>query len=229
MIVAVHQPNYLPWIGYFHKMANADIFVLLDTVQLPRGSSVANRSQIKSAGGALQLTVPLSIPKGRRGKVSYAEAQTAGGHWKRQHLKSIRMAYGRAPYFEMYFGQLERILGDEVSFVEINKRFISSCAKELGLSAEIVLLSEMPGTRGAKSELIVSICRQLGADTYLSGQGARKYNDERLFADAGLRLAYQEFRCPVYTQLHGEFMPNLSIIDLLFNQGPGGREIIERG
>lgn len=226
MIVAVHQPNYLPWIGFFQKVASVDVFVILDSVQYPRGASVANRNRIKTANGEQLLTVPVSIPKGSQGRISYADVQTAGVHWKKQHLKGIRMAYGRAPYFQRYYRVLERAFADTTSLLEINLNFIYFCIKELEIRAHIKLLSQLPVRPGAKSELIVNICNEIGANSYLSGQGARKYNDETLFEANGIALTYQEFECPVYAQLHGEFVPNLSIIDLLFNCGPSSGRLL---
>ncbi|UCG25580.1 MAG: WbqC family protein [Chloroflexota bacterium] len=228
MIVAVHQPNYLPWIGYFHKMAHSDVFVLLDTVQFPRGTSVANRNRIKTAQGVLQLTMPVSIPKGRQGKVSYAEVRTAANGWQRKHLKSIQMAYSKAPYFGAHFDEIDALLHQSNSLLEINLAMIRYCAEALNIHTQTLLLSQLSLNSGAKSELIVNICRELGASQYLSGQGARKYNDPAMFSAAGVDLIYQDFTCPVYPQLHGEFVPNLSVVDLLFNCGGDGGQFVAR-
>jgi hypothetical protein len=229
MVAAVHQPNYLPWLGYFHKIAQSDVFVLLDCVQYPRGQSVANRNKIKAAQGVQYLTVPVSIPKGRKGKVCYMEVETADMQWKARHLKSLQLNYGRAPYFKQYFDDLASLLAEDRSFVERNVALIRYFAQQLSIATPMIRLSEMALEPDRKSELIVNICCHLGANVYLSGQGARKYNDDGLFAAHGVELVYQQFACPTYPQLHGSFVPNLSIVDLLFNCGPDSRSILEKG
>lgn len=229
MVVSVHQPNYLPWLGYFHKIACSDVFVFLDSVQYPRGQSVANRNRIKTAQGVQYLTVPVSIPKGRQGKVSYLEVRTADERWQAKHLKTLQMAYGRAPYFGRYFEDLARLLHEEQPFVEMNMALIRYFLQQLNINTPLYRLSQLDLEPGQKSQLIVDICLHFRADTYLSGQGARKYNDETLYAAHGIKLVYQHFTCPTYPQLHGEFVPNLSIVDLLFNCGPESGAILLRG
>jgi len=226
MVISVHQPNYLPWVGYFHKIASSDVFVFLDAVQYPRGRSVANRNRIKTPQGVQYLTVPISIPKGREGKVSYLEVQFADPRWRNRHLKALRMAYGRAPYFEWCFEGLASIVEQDLPFAEMNIALVHYFMERLGITTPTYRLSEMQVQPARKSRLIVNICLALGVDTYLSGEGARDYNDEALFAAHGIRLVYQQFRCPEYPQLFGEFVPNLSIVDLLFNCGPRSLDIL---
>jgi hypothetical protein len=226
MIVSVHQPNYLPWLGYFHKIAHSDIFVFLDTVQYPRGSSVANRNRIKTAHGVQYLTVPVSVPKGRRGKASYLEVSSAGGHWVNTHVKTLQMAYGRAPYFERYIEDVVAILERAEPFVEMNVALIHFFLSQLSISTPVYRLSRLDIDPGRKSHLILDICQHFEAGVYLSGQGARKYNDEALYNANGIQLVYQDFTCPRYTQLFGEFVPNLSIVDLLFNCGPQSKDVL---
>ena len=227
--VAVHQPNYLPWVGYFHKIAQVDHFVFLDNTQYPRGRSVANRNRIKTAQGAQWLTVPVSLPKGTQGKASYLDVILRDDRWKKKHLKTLRVNYSRAPHFHPYFDQIAEILLQPLSFVEMNIALIRYFLSQLEIDTPLHRLSALPGVTGQKSELIVNICRRLEADTYLSGQGARKYNDETYYAANGIRLTYQEFTCPVYPQLFGEFVPDLSIVDLLFNCGPESRTVLLGG
>lgn len=226
MLISVHQPNYLPWLGYFHKIEASDAFVFLDTVQYPRGNNVANRNKIKTAQGAQYLTVPISIPKGRRGKVSYLKAAATDARWKTSHLKTLQMAYGRAPHFERHFDDLAALLQRDLPFVELNMALIRYFLDQLSISTPVQRLSELGIEPVGKSQLVVDICQRLGADAYLSGQGARKCNDEALYAANGIRLVYQNFVCPVYPQLFGEFVPNLSIVDLLFNCGPESRAVL---
>lgn len=226
MIVSVHQPNYLPWLGYFYKIAQSDAFVFLDTVQYPRGRSVANRSRIKTSQGPRYLTIPISIPRGREGKVSYLDVQFADLRWRTRHLKTLRGAYGRAAHFKTRFDDLASVLLTDRPFVETNIALLRYFMQQLDIPTPVHRLSEMSVEPGPKSQLIVNICRHMGADTYLSGEGARKYNDESLYAAHHIRLVYQQFTCPVYPQLFGEFVPNLSIVDLLFNCGPDSGAIL---
>jgi len=228
LTIAAHQPNYMPWLGYFHKIARVDIFVLLDSVQYSKGS-VANRNRIKTSQGVQWLTVPVSVPKGRQGKVAYLDVALPDDRWKRKHLKALRFNYGRAPHFHPYFDQIEAILLQDHSFVQLNIALIRHFLEQLGIDTPLYRLSELPGVTGNKSELIVNICRHFGADTYLSGQGASKYNDEKYYAAHGIRLLYQEFTCPQYPQLFGGFVPNLSIVDLLLNCGPTSGKILLGG
>ncbi|MFQ5576992.1 MAG: WbqC family protein [Anaerolineae bacterium] len=226
MIVSVHQPNYLPWVGYFHKIALSGAFVFLDAVQYPRGQSVANRNKIKTAGGVQYLTVPISKPKGSRGKASYFDVAPADNRWPASHLKTLRLAYGRTPYFARYVDDLAAILQAGQSFVDTNIALIRYLLAQLNITTPVYRLSALAVEPGRKSELVVNICRSLNAGVYLSGQGARAYNDEALFAAHGIQLTYQQFTCPVYPQLYGAFAPNLSVVDLLFNCGPDSKQIL---
>jgi hypothetical protein len=218
-VLAMHQPNYLPWIGYFDKMRRSDVFVLLDGVQYPRARSVANRTRIRTANGEQLLTVPVSTPKGAEGKVSYTEVVFADQTWRRKHLRTIEQAYRRAPHFAECLPDLERIVLEAESFCTMNVQLVRWIAGRLGISTPTPLMSELGEEFGPANELIVGLCRATGSDVYLSGTGARAYNDPGRLAAEGIELRYQEFRHPVYDQLGEGFLPNLSAIDLLFNQG----------
>jgi hypothetical protein len=219
LVLAMHQPNYLPWLGTFDKMRRAGVFVLLDTVQYPRGRSVANRNRIRTPNGELLLTVPVVVPRGRKGKALYTEVAFADDRWREKHLRSIEQAYRRAPYFEAHFTQLAEIVTAASSFCELNVALIKWLAQELGIETRTVRLSELDGVHGQKNELTIGVCRALGATVYLSGAGARSYNDPAALAAAGIELRYQDFVHPVYPQLGEGFVPNLSAVDLLFNCG----------
>lgn len=225
--VAIHQPNYLPWLGYFHKLANCDIFVYLDSVQYPRGQSFAARNRIKTPNGVSFLTIPVSIPKGKEGKVKYSEVNLAHQKWKKKHLKTVENSYKRAPYFEDIFTLYESQIKQKNQFLEITIGLIEAFANYLQIDTERVRLSEILSNQRQKTELIIDICQKLGAGTYLSGRGGGKdYNDERLLNKNGINLRYDDFVHPVYPQLWGAFESHLSIIDLLFNCGPDSQKIL---
>lgn len=220
MVVAVHQPNFIPWLGYFDKIARADVFVLLDTVQYPRSKSVANRNSIKTKSGALEIVVPLAHPKGSQRLSTYQEVEFADHSWKKKALHTMTHAYGRAPYFEEVFALLQRCF-DQPTFVSMNTLFIQEVVKALGLSTKLVNLSDMPAVNGANNAMIIAICEAFNATSYLSGRGAMAYNDESMYDAHGIKLTYQAYVPLAYPQLHGDFIPNLSIVDALCNLGFG--------
>jgi len=222
--VAAHRPEYLPRPHYFHKIAGVTDFVFLDDVQYPRGQSRANSCQVKAIDGARQLTIPVQEPQ-REGRIAYLEVRAADGGWREQHLKTVEYAYKRAPYFEDVFPWYEGILGwGNLPLVQINLCLIAWVLSYLKVNTILHSLSSM-GVKGRKSDLIIGICKHLGADVYLSSQGAQVY-DEAAFRAAGIRLEYQRFRPPAYPQLWGYFVPGLSILDLVMNCGPESREVL---
>ncbi|RMG61156.1 MAG: hypothetical protein D6715_14220 [Calditrichaeota bacterium] len=229
-VVAIHQPNYLPYLGFFYKMARCDVFVYLDAVQYPRGRSFANRNRIKTPNGVTFLTIPVHIPRGREGRVLYTEVAIADLRWRDKHLKTVEMAYKRAPFFEPIFQRYQDTLLAHDQFVELNIALIETFAGYLGITCRRVRLSQLLSSFGQKSQLIVDICTALGAGIYLSGTGGgREYNDEALLKANGIELRYSDFVHPVYPQLWGDFVPNLCILDLLFNCGPESRTILLGG
>ncbi|RMF58708.1 MAG: hypothetical protein D6748_08065 [Calditrichaeota bacterium] len=228
VIMAMHQPNYIPWLGYFHKMANCDIFVYLDAVQFPRGRSFAARNRIKTANGVTYLTIPLQHPSGNEGKATYLEMKFADEKWKTKHLRTIQMNYKRAPYFQEIYSIYEQCLMNYHDFVELNIGLIEAFGNYLGITSQRKRLSQILKNFGQKSQLIVDICQAVGANIYLSGTGGgREYNDENLLQANGIELRYDTFTHPTYPQLWGDFEPNLSILDVLFNCGPRTREFIK--
>jgi len=224
-IVAIHQPNYLPWLGYFYKMAHCDIFVYLDTVQYPRGQSFASRNRIKTPNGWSYLSVPVNIPKGRNGKVSYSEVEFANSMWQDKHLKTLEMNYKRAPFFEDVMTILTHQIRNTQNLVELNIGLIEAIATYMNIKTERIRLSSILPKFRQKTELIIDICRVLDAYIYLSGDGGgREYNDETLLNKENIQLHYSSFVHPEYRQLWGDFVSHLSIIDLLFNHGPNSKK-----
>lgn len=228
--MAMHQPNYLPWTGYFYKMMSADVFVYLDAVQFPRGKSFAARNQIKTPNGSAYLSVPISVPSGFDGRVTYEQIGFAGDKWKNKHLRTLELNYKKAPYFDDVFPMLQKTVSEASSFVQMNIDLIECIANYLGIHGKRVRLSEILPSFGQKSELIVNICAAVGANTYLSGTGGGlEYNDETLLHENGIELRYSDFVHPEYSQLWGEFERNLSVVDLLFNCGEDSADVIAKG
>lgn len=227
LTAAVHQPNYVPWLGYFHKLAAADVFVYLDAVQFPRGQSFAARNRIKTPNGVAWLTVPVSVPKGREGKATYREVELVEPRWRDKHMKTVEQSYGRAPYFDDVFELYRTGLEAGGSFLDVNLALLEGFADYLGIDTRRVVLSELLPEFGQKTELIVDVCNSLGADEYLSGSGGgAEYTDEERLAEEGIGLRFDTFEPGEYPQLGGDFEPGLSALDALMNCGPGARELI---
>lgn len=222
MIIAIHQPNYIPWIGYFYKMAKCDVFVLLDDALHSKGT-ITNKNKVKTPNGVSTLIVPLSIKEKKINELIICN----DGKWNKKHWRIIHDSYMKAPFFNAYAGFFAQVFNSEFeTFCELNITLIKEIRRILGISAKLIVASNLNGDFGKGSERNMNICRHLGGDTYLSGLGARKYNDEAAFKEAGIDLIYSDFVHPVYPQLWGEFVSNLSIIDMLFNCGDKSLEIL---
>jgi hypothetical protein len=223
-VVSAHQPNYLPWIGFFQKILKSDIFVILDHVEFSRRGFI-NRNRIKGPKGAVWLTVPvISELHTPIFEVKIDNKQK----WKRKHYNSIRLFYGKAPYFDEIFPYLSDVYEKEWdNMFELNLEIIKIIVEMLDIQTEFKKSSEL-NPKGKKMEMIIDICKKVGADIYYSGRGAKKYQDEDVFQKNGIKLVYQNFEHPVYPQRFGEFVPYLSIVDMLFNVGPDKtKEILE--
>ena len=227
-VIAIHQPNYIPWLGYFHKMAHADIFVLLDNVQFPKGG-YGNRVKIKGrVNSDFWLTVPVRLSKSST--QMYNEIEIAYDQkWQARHVNLIRDAYQKTPFFSDYFNDFKNIIRESYTdLADLNITFIEHLKHLLGIETRLEVASKLDITPSNKNERNLEICKRLNADIYLSGQGARKYNDHALFARNNIQIEYNKFRCPRYAQMHGDFIPNLSVIDLIFNCGPESKNILLR-
>jgi len=227
MIVAIHQPNYLPWLGYFHKMAGSDVFVLLDDVQLVRGKSFTTRNRVKTANGVQWLTVPVK-EKGELKLIKDTQV-VQDGKWQRKHWNAIQLSYKKAPYFDRYERQLAQIYNGcrWENLCELNVTLTELVKNLLAISTKLILSSEM-NVAGTGEEKVLSILKALKADKYITGEGdgSKRYVTEEAFEGNDIELIYQKFEHPVYHQLWGDFVPNLSIIDLLLNAGEKSRQIL---
>lgn len=225
MIVAVHQPQYLPWLGYFDKMDQCDLFVLLDSVQFKK-NEWQNRNRIKMANGWQYLTVPVQ----HRFPQSILDVQIDNrADWARKHLQAMTVHYGQAPYFSDHQPFLREVYGREwSSLCGLSIHLIHYLASAMGITVKVARSSEAQFST-EPTERLIEICRWSGADTYLAGAGGAGYMRLDRFRQAGIRVRWQEFVTPIYPQRYGRFEPNLSIVDLLFNCGPDGLEVIRRG
>lgn len=226
--VAIMQPTYLPWSGYFGLMHAVDIFVLLDSVQFAR-RSWQQRNQIKTANGAQWLSVPV-LSKGKRGQAIWEVELDKGTNFALAHQKTIEMSYSKAPCFKDYAGELLPYLNNpSPRLVDLTIGLILQIQSLLGIKSQVLRSSELNGA-GAKADLLASLCQQLGASAYLSPPGSKAYLDESdAFGKIGVPVHYFEFKHPEYQQLFGEFLPYMSNIDMLFNCGDRSLALIESG
>jgi hypothetical protein len=224
VVVAIHQPNYIPWLGYFYKISRAQKFVFMDIVPPPDAGSFVNRNSIKTQTGATWLTIPI-IRSGRFGQpINQIETDNTSG-WPRRHLMTFHNNYCRAPYFRNVFDLLqpiyEHVSGERTLLAEFNIGLIRTIAYFLGLEPEWLRASALPAS-GHKTDLVASVCLSTGATVYLAGSGARSYQDDQRLISVGITPTYSCFTQKNYPQRFGEFVPNLSIIDVLMNCGYDG-------
>jgi hypothetical protein len=225
MIVTTHQPIFLPWPGFFFKAVNSDFMVLLDDVQFPRGRGWANRNRLRNKQGELWLTVP--VCKKSRGLQIIRRVEVFNEiDWCKKHLRSIEYNYANAPYLDEYFSHIESIFRKKQSLlVELNIDLIRFLWDALSIKTRLLLQSEL-GVKGKGTELLINVCQQLKADTYLTFSIVEKYLDMEKFGQNGIQIKFASFNPPVYPQLWGKFLYNLSTLDMLLNCGPKSIEII---
>ena len=225
MIVAVHQPQFLPWLGYIHKMMQADVFCYLDNVQYKK-NEWQNRNRIKTAQNRQWITVPVCyrFPQ----KINEVEINNRQ-KWNKKHLQALATNYRRAPYFDQYFSTLEECLTREWKWLsELNIFLIEHIRRFLKLQHKPTVLASRLALRDDATDRLIDICKAVGADTYLSGQDGASYMDLERFEENNIKILFQKFNHPVYPQLYDEFQSHLSVIDLLFNCGPQSLEIIRK-
>ena len=224
MILTAHQPVYLPWLGLFHKIALSDTFVHFDQVQyLPK--DYMNRNKIKTTSGPIWLTVPV-MRKGYR-DLKTSEIQINNSmDWQKKHLKSIIFNYKNSTFFEKYIPYFEEVYSKKWNYLtELNESMLKWFLKQLGINIKFEKASDY-NFEGVKSELVLNMTKKLNATHYIFGSLGKDYANENEFLNSGVKPIFQNYNHPSYSQLHGDFIPNLSILDLLFNSGPNSLEII---
>ena len=216
MIVAAHQPNFAPWLGFFDKARHSDVLVLLDTVQfIKRGYQ--NRARVKAPAGTQWLTVPV-ITKGRYDQATKDVEIDESIRWRAVHLRTLQSTLARAPHYDALMDAVRPIYDrtELHRLVDLNVALIRMVVQRLGIDSRLVLASELPLT-GSSTSLMISLTRAVGGDVYLSGPTGRNYLEPELFDAAGLALRYHEFTPSPYPQRHGAFVPGLSCFDYLAN------------
>ena len=223
--VAIHQPNYAPWCGYFAKMAQADQFVFLDDVQMPGGSSYVHRTRVRSEGGGGWLSIPVRRNFGQL----ISSVTMADPDWPAGHLRKLWHIYRGCPHYQAVLARLEPVyLAGDTHLASFNIRMIQAIAAILELEAAFVLSSEL-AVPGTGDDRLIALVRGLGGDTYLSGKGGANYQDPEKFAGAGIELRVNIYQPPEYPQIQGAFVGGLSILDALFHLGPAARSLLRYG
>ncbi|MGE4218180.1 MAG: WbqC family protein [Alphaproteobacteria bacterium] len=217
LTVAIHQPNYVPWLGYFAKIARADLFVFLDDVQFSKNSYI-NRVQVLGNGAARWLTVPVSVHLGQ----TIAEVRPAQPGWEARHLDTLRGSYRQAAHFRDIWPLVNTLYADlpGTSIAASNRMLVERIAELLGLTCRFTASSEIATENATSDTRLARIVAAVAPEgTYLSGRGGAAYQSPDTFARAGLSLAYTDFQHPAYVQSASEFIGGLSVLDALFHCG----------
>jgi len=223
--LAVLQPSYLPWLGCFDQINRSDVFVFYDDVQFEK-NSWRNRNRIKGATGGILLSVPV-LQKGRMGQmIQDAEIDTRQ-NWAKKHITTLQQAYARAPYTKLYMEELEKTLSRSWRYlVDLNIELTIQICKWLDIYTPLYRSSELD-IGGGESQRLLDFCHHFEADCYLSGDSAQSYLDMSLFQNNNIKIEWQNYKHPQYSQLHGDFVPYMSVLDLLFNVGPDSRFLFD--
>lgn len=220
MIIAIHQPNYLPYLGFFDKMKKSDIFVIYGDAQFEKGD-FQHRNRIPIYHGWKWLTVPVEkkhIPINEI-KIKNEVATWKGVRWADAHFKDIRDNYKDALYYSSYEKEIKRIYEKRYDkLVDLNMELINFLKKAFDIDVKIAFSGNLELT-SKSTERLVDITEALGGDVYLSGPAGRDYLDVSLFERRGINVEFQDFKHPVYKQRYDGFIPNMSAIDALFNAG----------
>lgn len=228
MIVTMHQPEHLPWLGFFHKMALADLYVVMDAFQY-RHQYFQNRNRIQGVQGALWITVPVLKRQHRYGPIAKV-AIDQSRDWRKPYWGSIAYNYRKHPYFETYAPALKAIIdAPHALLCDFNLALIEFFREALGIATPMIHMSSL-AVDGQRGDAILEIARQTQATVYLSGPSGKDYLDETPFRDAGIAVRYDAFEHPIYDQKgKTRFTPNLSTLDLLMNFGPASAALFLPG
>ena len=227
MRIAIMQPTYLPWLGYFELIENCDIFVYLDDVQYVK-KTFHSRNKIKAKAGELLLTVPVLSKNNFFQLLSHTRINNEI-NWKRKHFKSIEINYCKAAYYNNYINELRKIyMNNYNSLVELNVKLIEWMMKKIGIKTETMFSSQI-NAGGKKDKRIVNICKKLNANILYDTFGAKKVLDESYFNENNIELIFQNYKHPIYKQQWGNFISHLSVLDLAMNEGPNTLGIIQSG
>ncbi|MBI4489884.1 MAG: WbqC family protein [Deltaproteobacteria bacterium] len=219
-----HQPEFLPWLGFFHKLTLGDLYMIVDNVQFKK-KHFENRNRIRTPEGWIWLTVPVQT-HGHFTQPINAVCIDNRTPWRRKILRSIELNYQRAPYFSDYWPFFREVFSREWErLTDLNEVLIRGCLEFLDIHVGIVKSSELK-VQGHATDLIIQMCKVVKADTYVSGQSGKDYLDTQVVAESNIKLIYQAFQHPEYRQITPPFVPQMSVIDILFNEGEKAKEYV---
>ena len=231
MIITIHQPEHLPWLGFFNKLSKAEYFVILDNVQFEK-NYFQNRNKIMNNGEAMWIGIPIQTKGHMNGTIaSTLIATQTNPKWKHKYLQTIKSNYGKHPYFSEIYPIVEEIFSkDTDKLYDINVEIIKKFSDKLGFHPTFVRATDLDAN-GAKSDLVLNICKKMGATRYIAGPSGRDYMDLQSFKEAGIEVVFNDYKHPEYPQKKVEkFVPYLSTLDLLMNCGfEESRRIIIEG
>ncbi len=215
----IHQPDFLPYLGFFDRLLSADVFVFLDNAQYVDSTSRSwtHRDKIKTPSGARWIS--LSVKSAPRDTPICEIELSDKVDWRTNHINLLRENYRKSPFFAEIFPEIEQLYArPSTKLADFNQASIELLMRLFDIRVETVVASSL-SPEGKSNEVLVDILKKIGADHYLSGPGAKAYFRPEPFAAAGIEVLWQDFKHPIYTQLHGDFVPYLSSIDLLLNCG----------
>jgi hypothetical protein len=224
----VIQTNYIPWKGYFDALNMVDQVILYDDMQYTK-NDWRNRNKIKTAQGPQWLTIPIDVKGKMHQKISDAVVSDRYLDWREGHWKTLQMSYSKAAHFKTYLSEFENLYKNnkEIHLSKINYGFISLINSILDIRTPMVWSSEFE-LKGDRNEKLVNLCLETDTTDYYTGPSAKDYLDESLFEKAGIKVHYIDYSgYPAYTQLYGDFVHELSILDLIFNEGPNIRKFMK--
>jgi len=214
MTISIHQPYYLPWLGYFDKLARSDYFVFLDIVQFQK-NGFTNRNQIKTPQGAIWLTVPISTKDHLKNTIEHLTI--ADDKWQKKHWRSIELNYAKSPHLKGYYDGLKYFYDKQWKlFGDLCWEMLNFWKEKLKIQTKLIKASELDVT-GKKDKLILDICKKMKATRYLSGSFGREYLDTNEFEKNDVDVKFQSYSYCQYPQLFGDFIPNMSIVDTVCN------------
>ncbi len=223
MKVSIHQPDYIPYLGYFYKIYLSDAFVYLDDAQYSN-NNLHDKNKVKTANGEVTLKIPVDDNFGD--PINKVKTRDNLG-WKQKHLKTILMNYKKTPFFDEIYPQFEELLLREYeSLSELNIAVNNFFIEGFGLTDKIYLSSDL-GLTSSREERVIDICLAVGADEYISGHGASVYQEEEHFSERGIKLTYTDYKPIEYNQLWKEFIPNMSALDYVLNCGFDFKKVVE--
>lgn len=221
--VVIHQPLFFPWIGMFEQMVCSDIYLHYDDAIIPKSGGLTNRIKIKTSNGTVWLTVPII----RKGEQCIRDVKILNNKpWKNKHFKTLQQSYARAPYVADMLDIVNEVYDrNDVYLMDLNIFAIEKVVEYYCLDLNSEFTSKF-NVRCQRSEKVFALVKKNNGNIYITGHGARKYLDHDMFESNGIRVEYMDYKMMPYPQLHGDFNPYVSILDLIANTGQEGKKFI---